>query len=101
MTGDTSTAANKASGEADKARLKGALLAGGEMLGLLSHDPAEWFKGDGDGDDKLLIAELVAAREAARLSRDFSAADRIRDELAEQGVVLEDGPDGTTDWKRV
>ncbi len=95
------TAANKANDNVEKARLKGALLAGGEILGLLSQDPAEWFKGDGDGDDKLLIAELVAAREAARLSRDFSAADRIRDELAEQGVLLEDRPDGTTDWKRV
>ena len=93
------TAANKARGGAEKARLKDALLAGGEILGLLSQDPAEWFKGD--GDDKVLIAELVEAREAARLSRDFSAADRIRDELAEHGVVLEDRPNGTTDWKRV
>ena len=95
------TDANKASELAEKARLKGALLAGGAILGLLAQDPAEWFKGDGDDEDAGMITELLAAREAARRSRDFSAADRIRDELAVMGVVLEDKPGGATDWKRV
>ena len=94
------TAANKAGDGAEQAQIKGALLAGGAVLGLLTHDPAEWFKGDGDEGDKGLIADLVAAREAARKAKDFSTSDRIRDELAAQGVVLEDKPDGTTGWKR-
>ena len=51
--------------------------------------------GDGDAD----IDELVAARAAAKANKDWAEADRIRDELNAQGVVLEDGPNGTT-WHR-
>jgi len=43
--------------------------------------------------------DLVAARTAARARRDFAESDRIRDDLAAQGIVLEDGPSGTT-WRR-
>src|ERR1700680_2078050 len=46
------------------------------------------------------IAELVAARQAARKTRDFAAADRIRGQLAERGVILEDSRDGEIRWKR-
>ena len=95
------TDANKASDAAERARLKGALLAGGELLGLLTHDPAAWFKGD-ENEDEIKIERLVTARSTARREGDFSEADRLRDELlAEQGVILEDRPDGTTDWKRL
>jgi len=95
------TDANKASDAAERERLKGALLAGGELLGLLTHDPAAWFKGD-ENEDEIKIERLVTARSTARREGDFSEADRLRDELlAEQGVILEDRPDGTTDWKRL
>jgi cysteinyl-tRNA synthetase len=45
------------------------------------------------------IERLIEDRQAARRRRDFAAADRIRDDLAERGVLLEDGPGGTR-WKR-
>ena len=46
------------------------------------------------------IEELVAARQAARKTRDFAQADRIRSQLAERGVILEDSRDGEIRWKR-
>ncbi|MEE8444309.1 MAG: cysteine--tRNA ligase, partial [Alphaproteobacteria bacterium] len=45
------------------------------------------------------IDKLVQERTDARKNKDFATSDRIRDELAEQGIVLEDGPEGTT-WRR-
>ena len=95
------TDANKASDAAERARLKGALLAGGELLGLLTHDPAAWFKGDAN-EDEIKIELMVTARSTARREGDFSEADRLRDELlVEFRIALEDRPDGTTDWKRL
>jgi cysteinyl-tRNA synthetase len=72
------------------------LLAAGAVLGLLGAEPAAWFRG---GDDGAQIEEAIAARLAARKARDFARADAIRAELAERGILLEDGAGGTT-WRR-
>jgi cysteinyl-tRNA synthetase len=72
------------------------LRAAGGLLGLLQADPAAWFHGTGDSG---AIEQAIADRLAARAARDWARADAIRAELAAQGVLLEDGPHGTT-WRR-
>jgi cysteinyl-tRNA synthetase len=79
------------------------------VLGVAQLDPEQWFRlrapsedandrGAGLSDQD--IEQRIAARLAARRSRDFAGADRLRDELAQQGVILEDKPDGTSLWRR-
>jgi cysteinyl-tRNA synthetase len=92
---------NKAEDAAEKARLKGALLDGGALLGLLQDDPEVWLRQGAsvDGLSDADIDAMIVARNDARESKDFAEADRIRDDLAEQGVILEDKPEGTI-WRR-
>jgi cysteinyl-tRNA synthetase len=101
---DWAHALNRAEDPGTREAMKAALIGGGALLGLLEQDPEDWFKGsqidggaDGIADNE--IEALIAARTAARQSRDFAEADRIRDKLAAEGILLEDGPGGTT-WKR-
>jgi cysteinyl-tRNA synthetase len=91
------TEANK-SEPGDWPRLKGQMLAAGSLLGLLGQDPDDWARGD--ASDAQRIDALVAGRVAARKAKDFAEADRIRKELAAEGVEIMDGPDGST-WRRV
>ncbi len=79
--------------------IKGRLLFMGALLGILQQDAETWFKGEPDTVGVGEIERLIEARDAAREARDFAAADRIRDELSANGVILEDGPEGTR-WKR-
>ena len=75
------------------------LQASGLLLGLLQ-EPA-WFKQDLDlhisADE---IETQIAQRQQARANRDFARADEIRDKLADQGIRLLDGPDGTS-WEQI
>jgi cysteinyl-tRNA synthetase len=91
-------------------------------VGLLGVEPAQWFRlskrgpgreaaggatgggGTGGGGatvpSDVEIEARIAARAAARRHRNFAEADRLRNELAAAGVLLEDKPDGTTTWRR-
>ena len=72
------------------------LKASARLLGLLTMSADEWFRGPGDSSD---IDARIAARATAKANRDFAESDRIRDELKAEGIILEDGPGGTT-WRR-
>ena len=77
------------------------ILACGDLLGVLQSDPESWFARDADGQISATeIAALLAERDAARAARNFDIADAIREQLAADGVQIEDGPAGTT-WRRL
>ncbi|HTZ37060.1 MAG TPA: cysteine--tRNA ligase [Stellaceae bacterium] len=88
-------AVNRAVDAGERAVLQAALRQGAALLGLMEHDPEDWLRGEGDA----AVEERIAARAQARKERRFADADRIRDELAAAGILLEDGPGGTT-WRR-
>jgi len=79
-----------------------ALLVGyssANLLGLLQKDPEDWFKGGASADEEAEFDAIAKRREQARAKKDWAAADAARDEAAAKGIVLEDGPDGTT-WRK-
>jgi len=66
----------------------------GEKLRTLGYGSPE------SGPDDAEIDKLVAERNAAKKRRDFATADRIRKELADRGIIIEDAKDGSVRWKR-
>lgn len=94
--------ANTAADQKDQAAMangRANLLAAGRLLGLLTRTPKEWEQG-GDAGENARIDGLVQARIEARAAKDWAEADRIRKALAEEGVEIMDGPQGST-WRRV
>ena len=99
---DALAALNKAEDGDAQALAKGRLLSGATLLGLLRSDPEAWFRwqpATAPAIDDATIEALIGERRSAREGRNFAEADRIRDQLAAQGIILEDRPDGTI-WRR-
>jgi cysteinyl-tRNA synthetase len=80
-------------------QLASQLRASGIALGLLQQDPAAWFARGASSDDDSRIQTLIDERIAAKQARDFARADAIRQQLADEGILLEDTAAGVR-WKR-
>jgi cysteinyl-tRNA synthetase len=93
--------ARKAESTAAKTRLKSELLGAGLALGLLQQTPAAWFSRgvEQNSDDDARIQALIDERATAKKNRDFARSDAIRDQLAGEGILLEDTAQGVR-WKR-
>ncbi|KAF1710439.1 cysteine--tRNA ligase [Pseudoxanthomonas kalamensis DSM 18571] len=109
--------ARKAVTPEERRRLKAELLGAGRVLGLLQQDWIMWFQGDNLGSINFGVGEttsaldlpahlpnnqierLIEERTAAKKARDFARADAIREQLAGEGILIEDTPQGTR-WKR-
>ncbi len=90
----------KGEGSAQAAALAGRLRQLAGVLGLLTQDPEAFFQGSAGADDEVAeIEALIKARNDARAAKDWPAADAARNRLNELGIVLEDGPQGTS-WRR-
>ncbi|MEM8936881.1 MAG: cysteine--tRNA ligase [Pseudomonadota bacterium] len=76
------------------------LRAAGRLMGFFNQEPSLWFKGvETGGPSSEEIDRLLVERADARKAKDFARADAIRDGLAAQGIIIEDGPDGAS-WRR-
>ncbi|NQZ13469.1 MAG: cysteine--tRNA ligase [Alphaproteobacteria bacterium] len=94
---------NKLIKEKEGGELKGALLAIGDILGILGQDPEEWFTADTEGvsdEDVQKIEALIVARMEAKDAKDYARADSIRDELLQMGIEIKDTREGVT-WEKV
>jgi cysteinyl-tRNA synthetase len=85
--------------QADCANMYNQIREYTNLLGLLQKDPEEWFRGKTSDAEKAQFKALADARATARKAKDWQGADRVRDEAKALGVVLEDKPDGTTEWR--
>ncbi len=97
LASDANAAADRGD-EAAMAQARADLLAAGALLGVLTRTPEAWEQG-GDADEKARIDGLVQARLDARMAKDWAAADRIRDQLRDEGIEIMDSAGGST-WRR-
>jgi len=101
---------NKAKNVKEKKKIKSDLIANGNLLGILEHNPEKWFQDSSnkksgiqkkeEKNDEQWIQNKINARNQARTKKDFVTSDQIREELLSKGIVLEDDVSGTK-WKRV
>jgi cysteinyl-tRNA synthetase len=96
LAGDLDAAVRKAEGDAPAIKQEMMSLAG--VMGFLQAEPQAWFQGGADEGLKAKIDGLIAARDAARVAKDWGEADRIRAELTALNVEVMDGPAGAT-WR--
>lgn len=90
----------KGEDEAAAAGLAARMREMADVLGLLSQEPEAFLQGGaGQDEDVAEIEALIQQRLDARAAKDWAAADEARDKLAAMGIILEDGPQGTT-WRR-
>jgi len=93
---------NRLKGKDDAAasQLAGQIRALGAVVGLLQQNPKDFLQQGGAGEISADDVEaLIVERKEARANKDFARSDEIRDQLAAAGVILKDGPEGTT-WYR-
>ncbi len=93
---DLVTELNKSRSVAHARQLKA--LAG--VIGLLERSPVEFLQGGSGDQSPEAIQEMIDARIVAKKQRNFAESDKIRAELLAAGIILEDKPDGTTNWRR-
>jgi len=87
---------------ASQPAMKGQLLAEAALLGLLQLKPADWFQAVTASAQSITAEEIeqqIAARQQAKLDKNYQQADAIRQSLEKQGVILEDSREGTR-WRR-
>lgn len=95
---DIASRIHKASTTREKDEWASSLKVSGNWLGLLQQEAESWFKGKTGIDENTILA-LIEARAQARSQKNFERADRVRDQLLNAGVLLEDTPQGTI-WRQ-
>lgn len=97
---ELATTINKTTHTEERDHAGAILKASGQLLGILQEDPEVWFRGK--TSTQITPSEIetqIEARRQARLRKDFAESDRIRQALQNQGILLEDTPQGTT-WRQ-
>jgi cysteinyl-tRNA synthetase len=98
---DLARDANRSEDASERARIAATLRSSAELLGLLAAEPEAWFTAERAASlTNADVERLLTERREARSRRDFAAADRIREQLTEAGIAIEDGADGTR-WRRM
>ena len=96
--------AKLARGQQDKSEQRKLILklkSCGNLLGMLQTAPEIWFHGTTSVDEKQQIENLIKQRLDAKEKRDYHVADKIRSQLKEIGIIIEDKSDGSTIWKKI